>query len=160
MYFKWKVIKPDYVIKKSPVQCRNLLFVELSLKSLCDFFFSCRVFHVPWLLRNFLWQCTFISPFQQNSEFLLGRVPSALWVNGFLVSVQPLHRVLVCGPIAFVPCLGLFPYAFFFFLRLILFKFWNQQKKKKISPWERLKVFTLGTANLFFFFLSNFDLVI
>lgn len=62
----------------------------------------------------------------------------ALWVNGFLVSVQPLHCVLVCGLIAFVPSFGLFPYAFFlFFLRLILFKFWNHQKKKVKSLLER-----------------------
>lgn len=34
------------------------------------------------------------------------------------MSVQPLHCVLVCGLIAFVPSLGLFAYDFFFLRRI------------------------------------------
>lgn len=41
----------------------------------------------------------------------------ALWVNGFVVSIQPLHWASVCGLIAFVLSLGSFVYAFFFFLK-------------------------------------------
>lgn len=52
-------------------------------------------------------------------EFFL---PCVRWGNGFLVSVQPLHCILVCILIVFVPSLGLFSYAFFF-LRKIVAKF-------------------------------------
>ena len=47
------------------------------------------------------------------------------------MSVQPLHRVLVCGPIAFVPCLGLFPYAFFFFFKTNSFQVLKSAKEEK-----------------------------
>lgn len=58
----------------------------------------------------------------------------ALWVNGFLVSFQPLHCVLVCGLIALVPPSGFFPYAFFFFKINSLQVLKSAKEDTKISP--------------------------
>ena len=151
--FKWKVIKPEYVIQRCHVRCRNLPFVELSLECSRDFFFFLLGFFISMAAKKCptsVHVLYVLSSRILNSCWVGFPLHCALWVNGFLVSVQPLHCVLV-GLIAFVPSFGLFPYVFFFFfLKTNFFQVLKSPKEEsKISPWERLKVFTLGTANLF-----------
>lgn len=134
------------------------------------FFFPFRIFSIPWLLRDWnsptLMQILHLPPSRILNpcwvEFFL---PSARWVNGFLVSLQPLHCFLVYSLIAFVLSLRLFSFALFFFLRKIaakyvpfmtrdwkqydsfrpiFFSFWNQQKKKVTSLREREKDIYFG----------------